>query len=67
MISPHNRIDFFWCCRFAGSSHFRHQSLQRWHEQQWWLTGLEIAGRVVSSAAFLIALLAVGLMALSTL
>lgn len=67
MLSPQSRIDFFWCCRFAGSSHFRHLSLQRWHEQQWWMTSLELLGRLVSSVAFLLALLAVGLMILSIL
>ena len=67
MISPQNRIDFFWCCRFAGSSDFRHQSLQRWHQQKWWLTSLEIAGRLFSSAVFLTAMFALGLMILATL
>ena len=67
MLSPQSRIDFFWCCRFAGSSDFRNQSLQRWHEQKWWLTGMELAGRLVSSVAFVLALLILGLMTLSTL
>jgi hypothetical protein len=60
MIYSENRIDFFWCCRYVGSSNFRKNIQQRWREQQWWITTLEIIGRFVSSVAFLLAVLIIG-------